>query len=68
MIPLKINNYNHMKFSELGIHDDLLDAIDYMGFEKATPKVKSLLIQEFGKQTFKQDEKKQAINRRSKGR
>ncbi len=26
-----------MKFSELGIHDDLLDAIDYMGFENATP-------------------------------
>jgi superfamily II DNA/RNA helicase len=26
-----------MKFSELGIHDDLLDAIDYMGFESATP-------------------------------
>jgi len=26
-----------MKFSELGIHDDLLDAIEYMGFEKATP-------------------------------
>lgn len=26
-----------MKFSELGIHDDLLDAIDYMGFEDATP-------------------------------
>jgi len=26
-----------MKFSELGIHDDLLDAIDYMGFEEATP-------------------------------
>lgn len=26
-----------MKFSELGIHDDLLDAIDYMGFKDATP-------------------------------
>ena len=26
-----------MKFSELGIHDDLLDAIEYMGFENATP-------------------------------
>lgn len=26
-----------MKFSELGIHDDLLDAIDFMGFENATP-------------------------------
>ncbi len=26
-----------MKFTELGIHDDLLDAIDYMGFENATP-------------------------------
>lgn len=26
-----------MKFSELGIHDDLLDAIDYMGFKEATP-------------------------------
>ncbi len=26
-----------MKFSELGIHDDLLDAISYMGFEEATP-------------------------------
>lgn len=26
-----------MKFSELGIHDDLLDAIDYMGFSEATP-------------------------------
>ncbi|NQU53224.1 MAG: DEAD/DEAH box helicase [Bacteroidetes bacterium] len=26
-----------MKFNELGIHDDLLDAIDYMGFENATP-------------------------------
>ncbi len=36
-IPIKTNNNNQMKFSELGIHDDLLDAIDYMGFEKATP-------------------------------
>lgn len=26
-----------MKFSELGIHHDLLDAIDYMGFKDATP-------------------------------
>ena len=26
-----------MKFSELGIHDDLLDAISYMGFKEATP-------------------------------
>ncbi|MEZ5105376.1 MAG: DEAD/DEAH box helicase [Draconibacterium sp.] len=26
-----------MKFSELGIHDDLLDAISYMGFKDATP-------------------------------
>ncbi len=26
-----------MKFDELGIHDDLLDAIEYMGFENATP-------------------------------
>lgn len=26
-----------MKFSELGIHDDLLDAIEYMGFKDATP-------------------------------
>lgn len=26
-----------MKFDELGIHDDLLDAIDYMGFKNATP-------------------------------
>lgn len=26
-----------MKFSELGVHDDILDAISYMGFEKATP-------------------------------
>jgi superfamily II DNA/RNA helicase len=26
-----------MKFAELGIHDDLLDAIDYMGFKEATP-------------------------------
>ncbi|WP_346862185.1 DEAD/DEAH box helicase [uncultured Draconibacterium sp.] len=26
-----------MEFSELGIHDDLLDAIDYMGFKEATP-------------------------------
>lgn len=26
-----------MKFSELGIHDDILDAISYMGFEKTTP-------------------------------
>ena len=26
-----------MKFSELGIHDDLLDAISYMGFNDATP-------------------------------
>ncbi len=26
-----------MKFSELGIHDDLLDAIFYMGFKEATP-------------------------------
>ena len=26
-----------MKFSELGIHDDLLDAISYMGFKVATP-------------------------------
>jgi len=26
-----------MKFTDLGIHDDLLDAIDYMGFENATP-------------------------------
>jgi ATP-dependent RNA helicase RhlE len=26
-----------MKFNELGIHDDLLDAIDYMGFDNATP-------------------------------
>ena len=26
-----------MKFTELGIHDDLLDAISYMGFENATP-------------------------------
>jgi len=26
-----------MKFSELGIHDDLLDAIEYMGFKEATP-------------------------------
>lgn len=28
---------NYMKFSELGIHDDLLDAISYMGFKEATP-------------------------------
>ncbi len=26
-----------MTFEELGIHDDLLDAIDYMGFKEATP-------------------------------
>ncbi len=26
-----------MKFSELGVHDDILDAISYMGFEKTTP-------------------------------
>jgi superfamily II DNA/RNA helicase len=26
-----------MKFSELGVHHDILDAISYMGFEKATP-------------------------------
>lgn len=26
-----------MTFEELGIHDDLLDAIDYMGFKDATP-------------------------------
>ena len=26
-----------MKFTKLGIHDDLLDAISYMGFENATP-------------------------------
>lgn len=26
-----------MKFSELGIHDDLLDAIEYMGFKETTP-------------------------------
>ncbi|MEN8115711.1 MAG: DEAD/DEAH box helicase [Bacteroidota bacterium] len=26
-----------MKFSELGIHNDLLDAIEYMGFKEATP-------------------------------
>ncbi len=26
-----------MKFSELGIHEDLLDAISYMGFKEATP-------------------------------
>ena len=26
-----------MKFAELGIHDDLLDAISYMGFNEATP-------------------------------
>ncbi len=26
-----------MEFSELGIHDDLLEAIDYMGFKEATP-------------------------------
>ncbi len=26
-----------MKFSELGIHNDLLDAISYMGFKEATP-------------------------------
>ena len=26
-----------MKFTELGIHDDLLDAISYMGFKEATP-------------------------------
>ncbi len=26
-----------MKFSELGIHNDLLDAIDYMGFKETTP-------------------------------
>jgi superfamily II DNA/RNA helicase len=26
-----------MKFEELGIHDDLLDAISYMGFKEATP-------------------------------
>ncbi|MGM0619416.1 MAG: DEAD/DEAH box helicase [Bacteroidota bacterium] len=26
-----------MKFSELGVHNDILDAISYMGFEKATP-------------------------------
>ncbi|MBT6004878.1 MAG: DEAD/DEAH box helicase, partial [Prolixibacteraceae bacterium] len=26
-----------MKFTELGIHDDLLDAISYMGFDNATP-------------------------------
>lgn len=26
-----------MNFSELGIHDDLLDAISYMGFKEATP-------------------------------
>ena len=26
-----------MKFDELGIHHDLLDAIDYMGFKDATP-------------------------------
>ena len=26
-----------MKFTELGIHEDLLDAINYMGFENATP-------------------------------
>jgi len=26
-----------MKFEELGIHDDLLDAIEYMGFKDATP-------------------------------
>lgn len=26
-----------MKFSELGIHDDLLESIEYMGFKEATP-------------------------------
>lgn len=26
-----------MKFSELGVHDDILDAISYMGFENTTP-------------------------------
>src|SRR6056297_3632159 len=26
-----------MKFSELAVHDDILDAISYMGFEKTTP-------------------------------
>lgn len=26
-----------MNFNELGIHEDLLDAIDYMGFKNATP-------------------------------
>src|SRR5680860_204692 len=26
-----------MKFDELGLHDDLLDAISYMGFKDATP-------------------------------
>lgn len=26
-----------MKFKELGIHDDILKAISYMGFENATP-------------------------------
>jgi superfamily II DNA/RNA helicase len=26
-----------MKFSELGVHDDILDAISYMGFVKTTP-------------------------------
>lgn len=26
-----------MKFSELGIHDDLLDAISFMGYKEATP-------------------------------
>jgi len=26
-----------MKFSELGVHNDILDAISYMGFEKTTP-------------------------------
>jgi len=27
----------YMKFDELGLHDDLLDAISYMGFKDATP-------------------------------
>jgi superfamily II DNA/RNA helicase len=36
-----LKNYKNaksiMKFSELAIHDDILDAISYMGFEKTTP-------------------------------
>jgi superfamily II DNA/RNA helicase len=34
-----------MKFSELGVHDDILDAISYMGFKNTTP-IQELAIPE----------------------